>query len=354
MICFPLDNADYQANALGAWCGTRTRGVYSADGHYAVTSNDNMTVTVSPGLAWLKADDFWGVNAFEVNSTQLTIDTAHGSLPRIDAIFVRLDKNQNLASIIIKKGEYSPQPPVAPAPVRNLDYDEICVATIYVSAGATSITASVITDTRLDESLCGLMRDGVTGIPTQTLYNQWLAWFAATQNTADSRYAIYLETIEGHEADATAAYDVYATALEVYKTSSQADFEAWVATLQGILDEQVAGHLQLEIDALNGRKPEVALGTINTEGAAFALYPLCTLLQCNWCYGMGGCGNGPAGGSELSTIPADYTFDVSNIAVKAQAIYEDYTTITKISDTRYVFTSGDSTETHSLLLQIHG
>ena len=34
---------------------------------------------------------------------------------------------------------------------------------------ATSITAGNITDTRLNESLCGIMRDGVTAIPTAQL-----------------------------------------------------------------------------------------------------------------------------------------------------------------------------------------
>ena len=149
--------------------------MYSADEHYAVVSNGDMTVTVQPGIAWLKADTYWGVQAFEVNPTVLTIETAHGSLPRIDSILISLDKNQNLASIIVKKGEYSPQPPAAPVPVRDLDYDQICIATIYVAAGATSITTSAITDKRLDESVCGIMSDGVTKIPTQMLYDQFMS-----------------------------------------------------------------------------------------------------------------------------------------------------------------------------------
>ena len=56
MTVFPLDNTEYEAKALGAWCGTRTRGVFSADGHYAVSANGGMAVSLSPGLAWLKAD----------------------------------------------------------------------------------------------------------------------------------------------------------------------------------------------------------------------------------------------------------------------------------------------------------
>jgi hypothetical protein len=125
MICFPLDNTGYTAVGLGAWCGTRTRGVFADDGHYDVTENGDMTVTVSPGIAWLKADTYWGVCASETNPQILSIDTADGSLARIDAICIRLDKNQNVGGIVVKKGAYSPQPPIISPPVRNLDYDEI-------------------------------------------------------------------------------------------------------------------------------------------------------------------------------------------------------------------------------------
>ncbi len=172
MICYPLDNTEYEAKALGAWCGTRTRGVFAAEGHYAVTANANMTVTVSSGLAWLKADQFWGVAALEPNAQVLAIGTADGSLSRIDTICVRLDKNQNRGELIIKQGAYSPQPPVIVPPVRNLDFDEIYVATVMVRAGATSILPTDITDRRLDETYCGIMRDGVTGIPTAQLQAQ--------------------------------------------------------------------------------------------------------------------------------------------------------------------------------------
>ena len=42
-------------------------------------------------------------------------------------------------------------------------------------AGSTEITAADITDTRADEAVCGVMRDGVNGIPTAQLQAQALA-----------------------------------------------------------------------------------------------------------------------------------------------------------------------------------
>jgi hypothetical protein len=141
-----------------------------------------MTVTVGAGLAWLKADDFWGVACLEKSAQVLSIDTADGVFDRLDVIAVQLDKNLNTAAIVVKKGSYSPQPPSFAAPVRNLDYDEIYLASVSVVAGTTAITASDITDLRLSEEYCGVMRDGVTGIPTQSLYDTWRDWLEHLQS----------------------------------------------------------------------------------------------------------------------------------------------------------------------------
>ena len=172
MICFPLDNTPYEAKDMGAYLCTRTRGVYSADGNLAVApSSSGLAVTVSPGLAWLRWSDYWGVAALLEATQTLTLDAADGSLSRMDAVVCRLNKVDNQAEIIIKKGSLSSSPTVV-APVRDSNYDEIYLATVLVGPGAVSVSASDITDQRLNETYCGLMRDGVTGIPTAQLQSQ--------------------------------------------------------------------------------------------------------------------------------------------------------------------------------------
>ena len=52
---------------------------------------------------------------------------------------------------------------------------DLCLAEIRRPAGSTEITTANITDTRADEAVCGVMRDGVTGIPTAQLQAQALA-----------------------------------------------------------------------------------------------------------------------------------------------------------------------------------
>ena len=199
MICFPLDNTEYEANGLGAWLGTRTRGVFSADGHYAVTANGDMSVTLSPGLAWIKPDTLWGAAMMEKNPTVLPIATADGLLVRYAAVCLRLDKNLNAAKAVVKYGQYGTNPDInsLPLPEQNsLDYDEIYVAAIRIRAGATEILPSDITDLRLDEAYCGVMRDGVTGIPTQELYNDWYNWFVYMKKNAGQQFKVWFEHLQ--------------------------------------------------------------------------------------------------------------------------------------------------------------
>ena len=182
IVTFPLDVTDYSADALGAWFAGRTRGVFAADGHYHITTNDNMSVTVGAGLAWLKMTEHWGVVAFNREPVTLEVQAAGNTLQRVDAVCLQLDKVANRSRLFVKTGEPGVNRPVAP--VRDSSVDEIYLATITVPAGAASIQASHITDQRLDEHFCGIMSDG-TKIPTQQLYDTWMAWFADLKGTLD-------------------------------------------------------------------------------------------------------------------------------------------------------------------------
>ena len=222
MICFPLDNTPYEAKDMGTYLATRTRGVFSSDGNLAVTPGESgLSVSVSPGLAWLKWSDYWGTAALQEQALTLDLDTADGALKRIDAIVCRLDKVNNRAEIVVKKGAPSSAPIVVP-PVRDANYDELYIATVLIGAGVISISASAITDQRLNEEYCGLMRDGVTGIPTASLHAQ------AQQILTELTDALNAQIVR-----------------------QSAEFDAWFDDLKGKLGEDSATALQLQVDNLN-------------------------------------------------------------------------------------------------------
>ena len=170
--CFPLDNTEYEASALGAWFATRTRGVLSSGDNFAVTaSGTGMSVTLQPGYGWLRRYAHWGTVVWMEEPETFILDPADGTLSRIDVIALRLDKDNNTAQPILRKGTFS-NAPTFTAPVRDTHADEVYAASILVQPGAVKILQSDVTDLRLNETYCGIMRDGITGIPTAQLQEQ--------------------------------------------------------------------------------------------------------------------------------------------------------------------------------------
>lgn len=172
MLTFALNNVQYEANALGAWLGTRNRGVFSAGNNLSATVSGGLKISVSPGIAWLKKGDDDGVICVQENAQTLTLPAADTQNPRIDAVCVQLNKtNNNTTTTIIKVGTPA-ETPIFASLVRDTNIDEIYLASIRVPAGAAAIAASNITDLRLNKTYCGLVRDGVTMIPVNELESQ--------------------------------------------------------------------------------------------------------------------------------------------------------------------------------------
>ncbi len=236
MIAWPLDNTEYTAEAIGAWSGTRTRGVFSADDCFSVTAAGGFSIDISPGLAWLKAAKYWGIAVVEHSTTAQTVETGSGMLSRYVAVVIQYDKTANSVQCVLRYGEYS-NDPVKPVPVRDDYYDELIVASILQRAAAVELTQADITDERLNEDMCGLMRDGVTGLPTADLYARWSDFFAGVEAETKKMYGRWETFFAGVQAE---------TAEEMRKNEEA--FDAWFDTIKGQLSEDAAGKLQLAID----------------------------------------------------------------------------------------------------------
>ena len=174
IITYPLNGVTYDAEDVSTYLCTRTSGVYSKDTNYAVSVTGARQITVAPGLAWVNYDDFKGVSACSREAVALTIPDADSTLSRIDRVVLQFDTAANLTAVKLKTGTpaAAPEPP---AILQNHNQYELGLCTVSVPAGSSVITAADITDTRADEAVCGVMRDGVTGIPTAQLQAQALA-----------------------------------------------------------------------------------------------------------------------------------------------------------------------------------
>lgn len=204
----------YKAEEFATYFGTFIgNGVFpNPSTNLVVTSNGDMTVNVSVGFAW--------INGYMYNNTDdltLTVSHADSALKRIDRVVLRCDFVNREIRAYIKRGVFASSP-IPPSLERGVNAYELSIADIQVNNGVASIVQSNITDTRLDNSVCGIVTQTVETIDTTTLYNK-------LQGFIDER---------GQDVDywlnqATATWEI--------------EFNTWFETIKGILDGDVAGQL---------------------------------------------------------------------------------------------------------------
>lgn len=171
LTCWPLDNKPYTSVALGAAYAARSRGVLNADSFTATTNGDN-TITVGKGVGCIHVSEQWAAFPLNEGDVLLTFADADGVYPRWDVIALVYDKNANTAGLEVRTG-LAAETPALPALRRNDDYDEIFLYRVTRPVGATKITADNVVDLRLDNTVCGLMRDTIDGVDTSVMQKQF-------------------------------------------------------------------------------------------------------------------------------------------------------------------------------------
>ena len=168
IVLYPANGYDFDAADVAAYLAGLTSGVFSSAEDFPVTAAGGLKVTVGAGRGWVHPSRFTGYSITKREADTLTMPLADPSLPRIDRIVMRYDAGARAASLQVLQGTAS-STPTAPAISRTELIYDLCLAEITRPAGSTAVTTGQITDTRLDEELCGIVRDGVTGIPTDEL-----------------------------------------------------------------------------------------------------------------------------------------------------------------------------------------
>lgn len=198
---FNSSNSDrkYSAESFEEWLKPFfVSGVFVGQLEVTEMGTPGMGVNVAPGYANLDGK----VAKWNAIST-LTIATASGVYDRIDTVVLRRDNTNRQISIDVVTGVAS-NSPAPTAPVRDGTIYELVLAQVLVGRGVTEIGQENITDTRLDPDLCGIVCAAVQTPDFSDLYDQF-----TTQ------------------------------------------FNIWFDHMKDQLDEDAAGHLQLEIDDIN-------------------------------------------------------------------------------------------------------
>lgn len=180
----------YDADSFSEWLKPFFKnGVFN--GGLQVTSNNDMTVNISGGYAYID-----GKNKFFDTTTTLNIESAHATLKRIDSVVVRRDDSKRDFSLQVIKGAFSATP-FPPQPIRSSGIYDLVLAYVSVDNATISITATNILDTRANDELCGWVVSTVQNISIEQLatqFNETLniksqefqTWFNNIKNTLNS------------------------------------------------------------------------------------------------------------------------------------------------------------------------
>lgn len=191
IITYPENGITYDADDAAGYLATRLSGVYSAEEDFSVTAVEGLSVQVSAGQAWVRPARFKGRSIIMAQPETLTLTAADAVRSRIDRIVLRYDAAAKKTSLVVLDGTPDSAAPAAPEISRTELVYDLCLAEIKRPAGSTAVTAAEITDTRADETVCGVMRDGVTGIPTGTLVQQFRAVIDALKGEAADKLGYY-------------------------------------------------------------------------------------------------------------------------------------------------------------------
>lgn len=218
-----------------------------------VAGESGMTVTVKVGFCIIQ-----GGLKLEENERTLSIQAADSNYSRIDSVIMRWNDNVDYreCDLYVIQGTAAANP-VRPELTREGGIYELGLADILIPAQSTTISNERITDTRYESARCGVI-SSISEFDTTFIYNQVQSDLATFQSGAESDFTTWATNQQS-------AYEEWIfnaeSAFGNWENDEKDAFLTWFATLQDILDENVAGHLQNEIDGLDNRLTTVE-GTI--------------------------------------------------------------------------------------------
>ena len=199
-------------------------GLYSTNNKLGlkVTSVTGMDIKVDTGYAYIRG--YMYKNDSPIN---LVVDAPDNVLSRIDRVVLKFDVVAREIRVLVKKGVFSSSP-LPPNLVNDQTTKELSLAQIYVAANTKAVS---VTDERLT-SHCGVV-SLLVDVPLDDMYAEWEQW---KRNNSQS--------------------------FSAWRTVQKDEYQAWLATIEELLDANVAGNLNNLIQANT-----TAIGT-NTSAIA--------------------------------------------------------------------------------------
>ena len=251
------------------WLHGRTSGVFGAENNLAMTVvPDSMSIQISDGIGWLSNANgdgivFWN-DSEQTNGSKLALthDVADGVLDRIDRIVVTWETTNYVAlpTISVLKGTAS-SVPVPPALTNNNIQRQISLAKVNIPAGTVSLSSSMVTDERLDPSVCGIVTETIE-IDTSAMYDR----VNQALQDVDNQSKAVLDAIQNELADLEAGTAVELKKLQFSNVSVSASAFVSDTTYQ---DFQYRASVALS-GVIESMIPEVVLSVDDASSGNFA------------------------------------------------------------------------------------
>lgn len=224
----------YDAESMADWLRPFfCNGVFN--GQMQVTANDDMSVTVAAGYGYIN-----GKHRHFLTPTTLDLETASGTLDRIDSVILRRNDTERRIFLTIEKGGNA-KSPVAPEPTRDGAIYDLKLAEIYIAAGTVKITQAEIADTRMNAAVCGWVAATVKEIDFTQIQAQFDAYFTAYKKNVSDQYQEYIGNIQAFKDQAQEAYDLMIQAFNTYADQQKAAYEEWIGQQETDFEEWSGG-----------------------------------------------------------------------------------------------------------------
>lgn len=177
--------ADSFASYFASFIGNGVFGGDSGELQVKASPDGGMYIIVQPGQGWING--YW----YE-NTTNYTfrLKNADGVLNRKDIVVLRWGLKERAMNVVVKEGAFAVDA-TKPSIQRDADYYELQLAEISIRAGAVNIFDSDITDTRLDDDLCGVVTGVVKQISTSEYGSQLNGFIERYIQNANQKYDEY-------------------------------------------------------------------------------------------------------------------------------------------------------------------
>ena len=171
IVTYPLNETLYTAEDAAMYNFAISSGVATGyDFSCSVTGGDNI-VTVSPGIGYINPNRFSGLVVGCREAQEIDLGLPDAVYQRIDVVALQFDVYKNATNIVVKKGTPAVSPAIPPRTTTETVY-ELYLCSALRRPAALSVSASDVTDLRMNPEYCGLMANSVTSVDTTAVSRQ--------------------------------------------------------------------------------------------------------------------------------------------------------------------------------------